>query len=98
MKETKEDRSERLRELTRRGAFERERLAEAVGGVAADVRQRRAAWKIAGIAATSIAAAGAAAYRLFGRSSPAARIGRAASATSILLALGRAFLRIRRFL
>lgn len=98
MKEAEEGRTERLRELTRRAASERERLAEAVGGVAADVRQRRTAWKIASLAATSIAAAGTAAYRLFGRSSPAARIGRAASATSILLALGRAFLRIRRFL
>lgn len=98
MKETEEDRSERLRELKRRGASERERLADTVAGVAAGVRQRRAVWKIAGLAATSIAAAGTAAYRLFGRSSPAARIGRAASATSILLALARAFLRIRRFL
>ncbi|MDQ2969514.1 MAG: hypothetical protein M3R62_08125 [Acidobacteriota bacterium] len=98
MKETEKDRSERLRELTRRGAAERDRLADAVGGVAADVRQRRTAWKIAGLAATSIAAAGTAAYKLFGKSSPAARIGRAASATSIVLGLGRALLRIRRFL
>jgi hypothetical protein len=98
VKETEEDRSERLRKLTRRAASERDRLADAVGGVVADVRRRRTVWKVAGLAATSIAAAGTAAYRLFGKSSPAARIGRAASATSILLGLGRAFLRIRRFL
>jgi hypothetical protein len=98
VKETEEERSERLRKLTRRAASERDRLADAVGGVAANVRRRRAVWKVAGVAATSIAAAGTAAYRLFGRSSPAARIGRAASATSIVLALGRALLRIRRFL
>ena len=92
------DRSERLTELARRGARERERLTGAVGSVAEDIHRRRTQLRMAGMAVTGVAAVGTAAWKLFGKTSPAAQIGRAASATSILLGLGRAFLRIRRFL
>ncbi len=92
------EREERLAELSRRGAEEREILASALADVAGVVRSRRTAFRIAGMAATAVAAGGTAAWRLFGASSPAARIGRAASGASILLGLGRAFLRLRRFL
>lgn len=88
----------RLAELARRGEQERARLADAAGGLARDVRRRRMMWKFAGGTVAGLAAAGTAAYKLFGKSSPAARIGKAASATSIVLGVGRAFLRIRRFL
>ncbi len=89
---------DRLNELARRAERQREQLASSLSEVAGDVREHRTRWKIAGMTVTGIAAAGTAAYRLFGKSSPAARIGRAASATSIVLGLGRAFLRLRKFL
>lgn len=94
----KEDLESRLAELTRRGERERERLALALFEVSAAVRQRRTALRMAGMAATALAAGGTAAWRLFGAASPAARLGRAASGASILLGLGRAFFRLRRFL
>ncbi len=97
-KERGKDRSARLSELTARGDLERERLAGAVLDVAGNVRRHRVRWKVAGLAATGVATAGTAAWKLFGKSSPAAKIGKAASATSIVLGLGKAFLRIRRFL
>ncbi|MEP6802515.1 MAG: hypothetical protein ABJC07_11285 [Acidobacteriota bacterium] len=97
-KERGKDRSARLSELTARGDLERERLAGAVLDVAGNVRKHRVRWKVAGLAATGVATAGTAAWKLFGKSSPAAKIGKAASATSIVLGLGKAFLRIRRFL
>ncbi len=89
---------DRLNELARRAERQREQLVSSLSEVAGDVREHRTRWKIAGMTVTGIAAAGTAAYRLFGKSSPAARIGRAASATSIVLGLGRAFLRLRKFL
>ena len=97
-KENGKNRSARLTELATRGALERRRLAGAVFDVAGDIQRHRVRWKIAGVAATGVATAGTVAWKLFGKSSPAAKIGKAASATSILLGLGKAFLRIRRFL
>ncbi len=97
-KDHQKGRTARLTELAARGAMERQRLAGAVLDVAGDVRRHRVRWKVAGMAATSVATAGTLAWKLFGKSSPAAKIGKAASATSIVLGLGKAFLRIRRFL
>jgi hypothetical protein len=88
----------RLEELTRRAERERLLLAESLGSVASDVRRHRMAWKFAGATATGLAAAATGAWKLFGRNSAAAKIGKAASGASILLGLGRAFLRLRRFL
>jgi len=92
------DGDERLEELTRRAERQRLLLAESLGSVAADVRRHRTAWKFAGATATGLAAAATGAWKLFGRNSPAARIGKAASGASIALGLGRAFFRLRRFL
>lgn len=89
---------DRLGELARRAERHRLALAENLEDVASRARRHRTQWKVAGMTATGLAAAATAAYRLFGKASPAARIGRAASATSILVGLGRAFLRIRKFL
>ncbi|MCA1580697.1 MAG: hypothetical protein LC796_04755 [Acidobacteria bacterium] len=97
-KDPEKDRSARLTELTARGALQRQRAAGAMFDVVDDVRRHRLQWRVAGMAATGLAAAGTAAWKLFGKSSPAAKIGRAASATSIVLGLGKAFLRVRKFL
>ena len=88
----------RIDELTSRAALERLMLAESLGSVAADVRRHRIALKFAAATATGVAAAATAAWKLFGKNSPAARIGKAASGASILVGLGRAFFRLRRFL
>ena len=97
MKEHDESRK-RVAELARRAEVQRAELASAVGDVALNMRDHRLRWKVAGMAATGIAAAGTAAYRLLGRASPAAQIGRAVSAASIAIGLGKAFLRLRKFL
>jgi hypothetical protein len=88
----------RIDELSKRAERERRLLAESLGSVADDVRRHKTAWKVAGATATGLVTAGAAAWKLFGRNSPARRIGKAASGASILLGLGRAFFRLRRFL
>ena len=88
----------KVAELARRAELQRAELTSALGDVALNVRDHRLRWKVAGMAATGIAAAGTAAYRLFGKASPAAQIGRAASAASIAIGLGKAFLRLRKFL
>jgi hypothetical protein len=89
---------EKVAELARRAELQRAELTSALGDVALNVRDHRLRWKVAGMAATGIAAAGTAAYKLFGKASPAAQIGRAASAASIAIGLGRAFIRLRKFL
>jgi len=88
----------KVAELTRRAELQRAELTSALGDVALNVRDHRLRWKVAGMTATGIAAAGTAAYRLFGKASPAAQIGRAVSAASIAIGLGKAFLRLRKFL
>jgi len=93
-----DDARKKVADLARRAELQRAELTSALGDVALNVRDHRLRWKVAGMAATGIAAAGTAAYRLFGKASPAAQIGRAASAASIAIGLGRAFLRLRKFL
>lgn len=88
----------KLADLSRRAELQRAELTSALGDVALNVRDHRLRWKVAGMTATGIAAAGTAAYKLFGKASPAAQIGRAASAASIAIGLGRAFIRLRKFL
>lgn len=90
--------AERLEELSRRADRQRLLLAESLGSVAEDVRRHRTAWKFAGATATGLAAAATAAWKLFGRNSPAVRIGKAASGASIVIGLGKAFFRLRKFL
>jgi hypothetical protein len=88
----------RVAELARRAELQRAELTSALGDVALNMRDRQLRWKVAGMAATGIAAAGTAAFRLLGSASPAAQIGRAVSAASIAIGLGKAFLRLRKFL
>ena len=88
----------RLEELRRRAAREREDLVEALASVrdeAADFRRR---WRFAGWAASGVAAAATAGWKLFGKNSLAARTGRIASWASLLIGMGRGIQRIRRFL
>jgi hypothetical protein len=94
----KEHGEDRLGELARKAERQQAELASALHDVAGNVRDHRLRWKIASSAATGIAVAGTAAYKFFGKASPAAQIGRAASAASIALGLGKAFLRLRKFL
>jgi hypothetical protein len=89
---------DKVADLARRAQIQRAELTSALEDVALNVRDHRLRWKVAGMTATGIVAAGTAAYKLLGKSSPAAQIGRAASAASIALGLGRAFLRLRKFL
>ena len=88
---------ERIAALVRRGESEREDLAIAVLEARDEFERKRAMWRAASTVATGLAAAGAVAYRLFGKTSLAARLGRAATAVSLLVGLARGFQRVRRF-
>lgn len=87
----------RIAALVRRGESEREDLAAAVLEARDEIERRRAQWRAASMVATGLAAAGTVAYKLFGKASLAARLGRAASTVSLLVGLARGFQRIRRF-
>jgi hypothetical protein len=89
--------TERLQELRRRAAYEREDLASAIRDLRGDVDSFRSRWRFAGWAASGVAAAATAGWRLFGRNSLAAKAGRVASAASLLLGLGRGVRVLRRF-
>jgi hypothetical protein len=91
------EREERLAELVERGEREREALANATLEIRSELERRRAQWKTASVFATGAAVVGTVAYKLFGRSSYSARLGRTASVVSIVLGLVRAALKVRRF-
>jgi hypothetical protein len=86
----------RVAALLERAEAERNALADVLEGIRGEVERRRLQWKIVSIAVTGLAAGSTVAYRLFGKSSLAAKLGRAASAVSLLWTLGRAYLRVRR--
>lgn len=90
-------RSERVESLCRRAEHERETLALEIVGLREEVEDRRSRWKKLGLLAGGAAAAGTVAFKLFGRNSASARIGRIAGAASLLFSLGRAWGRARRF-
>jgi hypothetical protein len=92
------DREERLALLVERGRRERETLENATLEIREELERRRAQWKTASVLATGAAMIGTVAYKLFGKSSYAARIGRTASVVSLILGLVRAALKIGRFL
>ena len=92
------DSEQRLLALQRRAAWEREDLAGALREAGVGIGAFRNRWRVAGWAASGLAAAATAGWKLFGRNSLAARVGNVASAASLLLGLGRGFRRIRRFL
>ena len=88
---------ERIAALVSRGESEREDLAIAVFEAREEIVRRRAQWKAASLVATGLAVSGTVAWKLFGKTSLAARLGRAASAVSLLVGLARGYQRIRRF-
>jgi hypothetical protein len=91
------DHIERIEALRRRGAHERETLAAKVVAIRQEIDERRDRWKRVSLLAGGAAAAGTVAFKLFGRNSLSARLGKLASAAGILFSLGRAFGRVRRF-
>lgn len=89
--------NERLTDLRRRAAYEREDLAAAVRDLRVELDSFRSRWRFAGWAASGVAAAAAAGWKLFGKNSLAAKAGRVASAASLLLGIGRSVRLLRRF-
>lgn len=88
---------ERVEALRGRGEHERETLAATVVAIRQEIEERRSRWKRLSLLAGGAAAAGTVAFKLFGRNSVSAKLGRIASAASVLFRLGRAFGRARRF-
>ena len=88
---------ERLADLRRRAGWEREDLSTAVRDIRFEVSAFRERWKVAGWAASGLAAAGMAGWKLFGRNSLAAKVGKITSAASLLIGLGRGVKTLRRF-
>jgi hypothetical protein len=82
---------EKLEALSRRAAREREELASTLWETRLELSAFRHRWRYAGLAASGVAAAATAAWKLFGRNSLAAKAGRVASAASLLIGLGRGF-------
>jgi hypothetical protein len=91
-------RSDRIEGLRRRGEFERDALAGKLGRLREDLAERRAHWKTAGLVAGGLAAAWTVGYKLFGKHSLAAKLGRISTAASVLFGLGKAVGKFRRFL
>jgi hypothetical protein len=91
------DSDERLDALSRRAAREREALASVLWETRVEVSAFRQRWRYAGLAASGLAAAATAAWKLFGRNSLAAKAGRIASAASLLIGLGRGVRSARKF-
>ena len=81
---------EKLEALSRRAARERDELASALWETRLEISSFTHRWRYAGIAASGVAAAATAAWKIFGRNSFAAKAGRIASAASLLIGLGRA--------
>ena len=90
-------REDRIALLVARGREEREDLAAATIEIRAQVERRKAQWRTASFLATGLAVTGTVVYRLFGKTSLSAQLGRVASVVSLLMGLARVFSRIRRF-
>ena len=91
-------REERIAALVAKGQEKREALRTRTLEIRDEVESRRRQWQAASYLATGAAAVGTVAYKLFGRRSFSARMGRTASVLSIVVGLFRAFQRVRRFL
>jgi hypothetical protein len=89
---------DRIAALVARGAREREDLAAATVEIRAEVELRRAQWRAASLLATGIAVTGTVLYRLFGRNSLSAQLGRAATVVSLVMGLVRFLRRVRQFM
>jgi hypothetical protein len=92
------DRTARLAELSRKAAWEREDLVSSLREIRFEAGAFRERWRYAGWAASGVAAAATAGWKLFGRNSLAVRAGKVASAASLLIGLARGANRLRRFL
>lgn len=88
---------ERIQALRLRAASERDDLVEALAAARADAAAFRQRWRFAGWAASGLAVAATAGWKLFGRNSLAAKAGRIASFASLALGIGRGVQRARRF-
>jgi len=91
------DSADRIAALVERGRQEREDLAAATIEIRAEVERRKAQWRAASFLATGIAVTGTVLYRLFGRNSLSAQLGRAASVVSLVMGLVRFLQRVRSF-
>ena len=91
------DREDRIDALVAQGSQEREELAAATIEIRAEVERRKAQWRAASFLATGLAVTGTVIYRLFGRNSLSAQLGRASSVASLLMGLFRFYQRIRSF-
>jgi hypothetical protein len=91
------DFEEKIEELVRRGEAQRRALAEEVGDFRVEIERRKTQWRIAGFLAAGLAAGLTAAYKLFGKKSLAAKVGRYSTAASLGIGLVRAALQLRRF-
>jgi len=89
-------RSDRIEGLRRRGEFERDVLAREVSGLRGEIDRVASRWKTAGFIAGGLAAAWTVFHKLFGRRSLSAKLGRVASAASLLFGLGKAVGRARK--
>jgi len=86
-----------MADLLRQAEIERRLLADAVGSVRDEFDNRRREWRMAGLAAGALYGIGSMAYKVFSKSSPFARIGRAGTVASVVLGLIRAANRWRKF-
>jgi hypothetical protein len=91
-------REERIAALVVEGQEKREALKFVTFEIRDEFERKRRQWQAASYLATGAATIGTVAYKLFGRSSFSARMGRTASVLSIIVGLFRAFQRVRRFL
>jgi hypothetical protein len=88
---------ERLADLVALGRQQRLALVDHVTGVRNELEARRTQLRVAGWLATGLAAAITASFKLFGKRSLAAKVGRYSSTASLLLGLVRGALRLRSF-
>jgi len=89
-------REERLAALSSRAEGERQALARSVGEARLRFEEKRERVLSLGFWAGALAAGATSAYRLFGRNSLSARLGRWGTGTSILVWLLRLFFRLFR--
>jgi hypothetical protein len=90
-------RADRIEGLRRRGEFERDTLAREIAGLRGAIDEKKARWKTIGWIVGIATAAGTVGYKLFGKNSLSAKIGRLTSAAQILFGLGRAVGKTRKY-
>ncbi len=89
--------ADRIAAFVEQGRQEREELAAGTVEIRAEIERRKAQWRAASMLATGLAVTGTVAYKLFGRNSLSAQLGRAATVASLLMGLVRFFQRLRQF-